>query len=138
MATTGCTGPPPTSLQLELAAHGDGAFFAPHLDIPVGSERQPLGASEGEDRIISAVYYFYSEPKGFTGGELRLLPLGPLPEGAQPEPTGHTDIEPVRNSLVAFASWFPHEVRPIRCPSGRFADFRFALNCWYCRALQAP
>ena len=47
----------------------------------------------------------------------------------------HIDLEPLRNSLVAFPSWVPHEVRPIGVPSGDFGDYRFALNCWYCRAL---
>lgn len=31
-------------------------------------------------------------------------------------------LETVRNSLVAFPSWAPHEVRPIRCPTGNFRD----------------
>jgi Rps23 Pro-64 3,4-dihydroxylase Tpa1-like proline 4-hydroxylase len=26
-----------------------------------------------------------------------------------------------------------HEVRPVACPSGRFEDHRFAVNCWLCR-----
>jgi Rps23 Pro-64 3,4-dihydroxylase Tpa1-like proline 4-hydroxylase len=47
----------------------------------------------------------------------------------------HIDLEPVRNSLVAFPSWVPHEVRPIAVPGGDFEGYRFALNCWYCRAL---
>lgn len=133
MAGTGTGGPPPTSLELELAAHGDGAFFRPHTDIPVGADRQPLGANPGEDRILSAVYYFYGEPKAFSGGQLRLYAFGPNPpDGEQRE---HIDLEPVRNSLVAFPSWVAHEVRPITCPSGEFRDYRFALNCWYCRTL---
>jgi hypothetical protein len=55
MAGTGTGGPPPTSLELELAAHGDGAYYRPHIDIPVGANRQPLGANPGEDRVLSAV-----------------------------------------------------------------------------------
>ncbi len=129
MASTGTRGEPPTSLELELAAHGDGAYYCPHIDIPVGADRKPLGARPGEDRVLSAVYYFYAEPKRFSGGELRLYPFGPIDEA------NHVDLEPARNSLVAFPSWLPHEVRPIQVPSGRFEDYRFALNCWYCRAL---
>lgn len=135
MAGTGTGGPPPTSLELELAAHGDGAYYRPHIDIPLGADRQPLGANPGEDRVLSAVYYFYTEPKAFTGGQLRLFAFGPVPAAGEQQQRAHIDLEPVRNSLVAFPSWVPHEVRPIGVPSGDFGDYRFALNCWYCRAL---
>jgi Rps23 Pro-64 3,4-dihydroxylase Tpa1-like proline 4-hydroxylase len=134
MAETGTGGPPPTSLELELAAHADGAYYRPHLDIPVGADRQPLGANPGEDRVLSAVYYFHAEPKGFSGGQLRLYGFGPVPAAGE-EQRAHIDLEPVRNSLVAFPSWVPHEVRPVSVPSGDFRDYRFALNCWFCRAL---
>ncbi len=133
MASTGTGGPPPISLELELAAHGDGAYYRPHIDIPVGAGRQPIGANPGEDRVLSAVYYFYSAPKAFSGGELRLYAIGPIPTAG--EQRAHIDLEPARNSLVAFPSWVAHEVRPIRCPTGDFRDYRFALNCWYCRTI---
>lgn len=135
MTATGTGGTPPISLELELAAHGDGAFYRPHIDIPVGADRQPIGANPGEDRVLSAVYYFHANPKAFSGGELRLYPFGPTPSFEEPRPATHIELEPVRNSLVAFPSWVPHEVRPIQVPSGNFRDYRFAINCWYCRAL---
>jgi Rps23 Pro-64 3,4-dihydroxylase Tpa1-like proline 4-hydroxylase len=40
------------------------------------------------------------------------------------------DIEPANDTLVFFPSWYPHEVLPVSCPSGRFEDSRFAINCW--------
>lgn len=135
MASTGTGGEPPTSLELELAAHADGAYYCPHIDIPVGSDRKPIGAEPGQDRVLSAVYYFHSEPKAFSGGQLRLYPFGPIPAAGDPAPANYVELEPVHNSLVAFPSWVPHEVRPIAVPSGEFRDYRFAVNCWYCRAL---
>jgi Rps23 Pro-64 3,4-dihydroxylase Tpa1-like proline 4-hydroxylase len=135
MTMTGTGGPPATSLELEIAAHPDGAFYSPHIDIPVGQARQPIGANTGEDRVLSAVYYFYGEPKRFLGGQLRLYPFGLTPRADEPRPANHIELEPLRNSLVAFPSWVPHEVRPISVPSGRFEDYRFAVNCWYCRVL---
>ena len=75
-ARIGGGGPMPTSLELELAAHGDGAHFKPHTDTALGSDRKALGAAPGEDRLISGVYYFHAEPKGFSGGELRLYRFG--------------------------------------------------------------
>ncbi|GAA3997006.1 2OG-Fe(II) oxygenase [Sphingomonas humi] len=134
MADTGTAGPPPTSLELELAAHGDGAYFRPHTDIQVGRGRHPVGAKPGEDRVLSAVYYFHVEPKAFSGGELRLFSFGPTPEDDDNDRT-HVDVEPAQNLLVAFPSWAPHEVRPVSCPGNRFEQFRFSLNCWYCRTL---
>jgi Rps23 Pro-64 3,4-dihydroxylase Tpa1-like proline 4-hydroxylase len=132
---TGTTGEAP-SLELELAAHGDGAHYKAHVDISYGAGRRPVGAGPGEDRVLSAVYYFYREPKGFSGGELRLFRFDVRPSAAgQAEADDHFDLEPLENSLVAFAPWVTHEVRNVHCPSGRFADYRFALNCWFCRKL---
>lgn len=120
------------SIELELAAHGDGAHFAPHMDTFTSEARRrarEAGRIE-HDRAISAVYYFYREPKGFSGGELRLHPFDSV--GGQ---GGHMDVPPVQNSVVAFPSWVFHEVRPVSCPSGAFEDFRFAVNCWFCTDL---
>lgn len=120
------------SIELDLAAHGDGAHFAAHMDTFTNEARR--NAREAgriqHDRIVSAVYYFYREPKGFSGGELRLHPFDSV--GGQ---GGHVDIQPLQNSVVAFSSWVFHEVRPVRCPSQAFEDFRFAVNCWFCTDL---
>ncbi|HEX8573033.1 MAG TPA: 2OG-Fe(II) oxygenase [Allosphingosinicella sp.] len=119
-------------VELEVAAHGDGAFFTAHSDIPIGSGRQPIGGDRSgtQDRLISAVYYFHSEPKRFSGGTLRLYRLG------DHEAKGdYIEFEPEQNSLVVFPSWARHEVRPIACPGCEFGDYRFAVNAWLCRTL---
>jgi len=108
--------------------HGD---RLPHLDIPIGLDRRPLGARKGEDRVISAVYYFHNIPKGFSGGNLRLFRFG------SEEADDGVAIEPIDNSLVVFPSWVRHQVERVSCPSGDFADYRYAVNCWYCRPLDA-
>jgi hypothetical protein len=131
----GYRGPEPRSIEFELNAYGDGAHFAPHIDIPIGPNRQETGEQEGEDRFISAVYYFFREPKGFSGGALRLYRFG-----ADPDQCGESDsavFEPVQNRLVVFPSWARHAVERVACESGEFADHRFALNCWFCRSLSA-
>jgi Rps23 Pro-64 3,4-dihydroxylase Tpa1-like proline 4-hydroxylase len=135
MAATGTQGPEPRSMELELAAHGDGAHYGAHLDIPVGPGRRSMGAAEGEDRVLSAVFYFHSEPKGFSGGQLRLYRFGAAPSEEEATAGDYIDLEPVQNSLAVFPSWVRHEVRKVSCPPGRFSDYRFALNCWYCRTL---
>lgn len=113
----GCTPFEPAEIEIEMAAHGDGAFFSRHVDMIVNP------AKADTQRVLSMVYYFHQTPPCFSGGTLRLYSLAG-------ETGGHVDVEPVCDSAVFFASWFPHEVLPIRCPSGRFADSRFAVNCW--------
>lgn len=104
-------------LRTQLVAHNDGAFYKRHIDTQTTGERDPI-------RVLSGVYYFHKAPKAFTGGALRLHAIGGN-EGAD-----FTDIEPAHNSLLVFPSWAPHEVMPVCCPSKRFADSRFAVNCW--------
>ena len=101
-------------------AHNDGAFYKRHIDTQTASERDAI-------RVLSGVYYFHAEPKAFTGGALRLYAIG------DPDKKTFVDIEPAHDSLLAFPSWAPHEVRPISCPSKRFTDSRFAINCWMYR-----
>lgn len=115
----------PSKVELELVAHGEGAFYKRHIDTSTGA-----GANGRSARLISAVYYFHTEPKAFSGGALRLYRFGRV-ESAD----DFIDIQPEQNTFVAFPSWVAHEVLPITCPSGRFADSRFAVNCWTHAAL---
>jgi SM-20-related protein len=103
-------------IEVQLLAYGDGAYYRRHRDIARRGDRPGM-------RVMSAVFYFHSEPKRFEGGELRLHAVA-VDTGA------FLDIAPWQNGLVAFPSWAPHEVRPVGCPSGRFADARFAVNMW--------
>ena len=109
----------PSGAELELVANNDGAFFKRHIDTLMA------GGRKASDRILSAVYYFHSEPKGFSGGALRLFSFG-TKEGDN----NFVDVQPEQNILVAFPSWASHEVLPVRCPSNLFSDSRFNVNCW--------
>jgi len=111
-------------IELELVAHGDGAFYKRHIDTFTGDD--DVGNTQ---RMVSGVYYFHAEPKAFSGGALRLHAFG-----APDENTKFIDIQPLRNTLLVFPSWAIHEVLPIECPSKRFIDSRFAINCWFRRA----
>jgi len=77
--------------------------------------------------MVSAVYDFYAEPKGFEGGELRIHRIGARDGDEQ----GAVDVPPDRNSCVFFPSWARHEVRPVPYPWHRFDASRFAINCWF-------
>ena len=120
----------PAHFEIEQAAHGDGAFFKPHIDTVTGPE-EPVET----DRVLSCVWYFHVEPKRYSGGALRLHRIGTHRIGTGPAGSAQgVDIEPEANMLVAFPSWAPHEVLPVSCPSERFMDQRFAVNCWVHRA----
>jgi hypothetical protein len=108
-------------VQLGLVCHNDGDYYRRHIDTARG---------QNATRTISAVFYFHPEPKGFSGGELRLHPFS-----ARAATGAFTDLVPAQNRLVAFPSWAPHEVMPVSCPSGAFAASRFSVNCWFHRAL---
>ena len=109
---------PANSTQIEMVAHGDGAFYRPHTDTFTGDEYPPGGR-----RRLTMVYYLHRRPRRFTGGRLRLFDLS----GEQ-----SIEIEPTHDSLLVFPSSARHEVEEISCPGGAFADSRFAINIWLC------
>lgn len=101
-----------------VVAHGDGDFYTRHIDT--------YNAQKGHVRVVSCVYYLHQRPAAFSGGELALYSV-----------LGHPDavrIAPRHNRLVAFPSFFPHEVLPI-ASTGRFPDSRFSVNCWLRRSV---
>lgn len=76
-------------IELQIAAHGDGAFFKQHID--THTELQ----NNSKNRVISAVYYFFNEPKQFEGGELVLHPFSFM-DGDDNSVT----FSPMNNSLI--------------------------------------
>jgi Rps23 Pro-64 3,4-dihydroxylase Tpa1-like proline 4-hydroxylase len=105
-------------LEPELTWCGDGGFFKRHVDTLY---RDRLA----NQRVMTMVYYFHKQPKAYTGGQLRLYRLGTDAEGEILQ-----EIEPRFDRAVFFPAWFPHEVLPVHCGSGAFADGRFAISCW--------
>jgi Rps23 Pro-64 3,4-dihydroxylase Tpa1-like proline 4-hydroxylase len=110
----------PSQIEIQLTAHNDGNYYKIHND---------NGSGDAATRTISYVYYFYREPKGFSGGELRLYDLS-IEQGYYSQAESYTLIEPQNNSLIFFPSHTLHEVMPVVCPSRSFADSRFTLNGW--------
>jgi Rps23 Pro-64 3,4-dihydroxylase Tpa1-like proline 4-hydroxylase len=105
-------------LEPELTWGGDGSFFKMHSDTLYRDRF-------AHQRVMTMVYYFHKEPKGFTGGQLCIYGLG-----ADADSTPQQQIEPQFDRAVFFPAWYPHEVLPIRCNSPAFADGRFAITCW--------
>ena len=104
-----------SSVEIELAAHGDGAHFQPHIDTAVSECMLP------NPRMLSLVLYLHRQPKGFSGGALRFHAIGG---------TSVRDLAPEHNLLIAFPSIARHSVEPVICPSQKFSDRRFAINIW--------
>jgi SM-20-related protein len=110
----------------QITASNDGDFYKAHRD---------NGAAEPVDiplRQISFVYYFHSEPKAFSGGQLQFHDWtdGEVEDG---EPVTTRTIIPRQNTIVFFPSSYEHEVLPVSCPSRTFANSRFTANGWLIR-----
>ncbi len=114
---------PIAHLDIQLTASNDGDFFKVHQD---NSSEEITG------REISFVYYFHSEPKAFTGGQLKLYNSQDGAVQQSKKRTAQT-ITPRQNTLVLFPSSYDHEVLPVRCQSRKFVDSRFTVNGWIVR-----
>lgn len=104
-----------SQVEIEMAAHGDGAHFQQHVDTFVAAQARP------NPRLLTLVLYLHRRPRRFSGGALRLHAVGG---------TATRDIAPDHNLLAAFPSIAPHSVQRLTCPGGAFADRRFAVNMW--------
>ncbi len=110
----------PSQIEAQLTGHNDGNFYKVHND---------NGSPDTATRELTYVYYFYQDPKQFSGGELVIYDSRVANNYYTQAETFHT-IEPRNNSIVFFPSRYMHEVLPVACPSRKFADSRFTINGW--------
>jgi SM-20-related protein len=111
---------PISHVETQATASNHGDFFACHSD---------NGAEVVATREITFVYFFHREPKQFSGGELRIHDSRRDNDNYIPTANYRT-IVPEQNQLVLFSSGLSHEITPVDCPSGQFADSRFTINGW--------
>lgn len=114
-----------SQVETELTAHNDGNYYKIHND---------NGSWETTNRELTYVYYFYREPKPFSGGELVIYETK-TENNSYVKGDSFKIIEPRNNSVIVFPSRYLHEVLPVRCPSQSFADSRFTVNGWIRRSL---
>lgn len=107
-------------LEMQITAHNDGHYFKIHND---------NGSAAVANRELSYVYYFYREPKAFSGGELQIYDSY-IDNHFYVAAESSQIIEPRNNSIVFFLSRYLHEVLPICCPTRTFANSRFTVNGW--------
>jgi len=110
-------------VEAQITCSGNGDFFRWHTDD---------GHDEIASRQLTFVYFFHREPKAFQGGELRVYDSEWRNGGYKPMENYRT-IVPRQNQAVFFASFLAHEITPVECPSGAFADGRFTVNGWFHR-----
>ncbi len=107
-------------IETQLTAHNDGNYYKVHND---------NSSEDTSTRQLTYVYYFYREPKAFSGGELAIY--GPPMHGGQAQAGAPYElVEPRNNSIVFFPSDYLHEVLPVQCASREFANSRFTVNGW--------
>jgi Rps23 Pro-64 3,4-dihydroxylase Tpa1-like proline 4-hydroxylase len=111
---------PVSQIEAQLTAHNDGQFYKVHND---------NGSHDTATRELTYVYYFYREPKPFTGGELVIYDSA-IQNNYYIQADTFKTVEPRNNSIVFFLSRYMHEVLPIHCPSQTFSDSRFTINGW--------
>ncbi|MDX2216539.1 MAG: 2OG-Fe(II) oxygenase [Oculatellaceae cyanobacterium bins.114] len=111
---------PVSQIESQLTGHNDGNYYKIHND---------NGSPDTATRELTYVYYFYREPKAFSGGEL-LIYDSRIENNFYVQAESFHTIEPRNNSIVFFLSRYMHEVLPIQCPSRAFVDSRFTINGW--------
>lgn len=112
---------PISRVEAQTTASNHGDFFCCHSD---------NGAEAVATREITFVYFFHREPKQFSGGELRIYDSRREKNDNYVPTANYRTIVPEQNQLVLFASGLSHEITPVDCPSGQFADSRFTVNGW--------
>jgi Rps23 Pro-64 3,4-dihydroxylase Tpa1-like proline 4-hydroxylase len=112
-----------SQLEIQLTATNADEFFRTHTDNQ---------APHVQGRRITFVYFFHREPRRFGGGELRIFDTAS--NGAAAVAVGpYRIVYPEQNQVVLFSSSCLHEILPVSCPSGDFADSRFTVNGWFHR-----
>jgi Rps23 Pro-64 3,4-dihydroxylase Tpa1-like proline 4-hydroxylase len=110
-----------SQMEVQLTGTNNQEFFKVHTD---------NDSSEVSGRRITFVYFLYREPRGFDGGELRIYDTR-RDQGAAVAAGPFHVVYPQQNQIVFFNSGCLHEVMPVGCPSGDFADSRFTVNGWF-------
>lgn len=108
------------AIEAQVTASIDGSFFGVHTD---------AGNDKVRKRHMTYVYYFNRQPRGFSGGELRVYD-DIVRNGKLARAETFSVIEPRHNRIVFFWAKTMHEVMRVSVPSRTFADARFTVNGW--------
>jgi hypothetical protein len=109
-------------IEMQMTASGDGDYFAMHRD-----------RDDTDTREISFVYFFHTEPRQFSGGELRIFDNEIIHGKSVPTDRSQL-ISPRQGMAVFFPSRNEHEILPVRVHGKEFKHSRFTVNGWIHRA----
>jgi Rps23 Pro-64 3,4-dihydroxylase Tpa1-like proline 4-hydroxylase len=107
----------PGALEEEIAASGDGDFFARHND---------SGAAPVAHRRFTLILYLHRQPRPFSGGTLLIYD----PDSAA-ACVPVDAIEPRHNRCVLFPAAAFHEILVVATAPGDFSASRFAVTSWF-------
>jgi len=111
---------PVSDVEIQLTGTNHGEFFRVHSD---NDAKNSIG------RQLTFVYFFFREPRRFSGGDLRIYNT-PWPHDASGRNPWFRTVYPRQNQVVVFPSSYMHEILPVNCPSRQFANSRFTVNGW--------
>jgi len=77
--------------------------------------------------ILHMMYHFHKQPKGFTGGGIRLFD-GRIENGMRRPTASFRDVEIGDNNLLIFPENVISAGLPVRCPTRSFADGLFGIR----------
>lgn len=80
-------------------------------------------------RHLTLVYYFFKEPKKWTGGEIVFTDSPAFEAKLFEENPKIKTLIPENNMAVVFGANMLHRVEPTNSPKD-FASGRFSVNCW--------
>jgi SM-20-related protein len=109
-------------IERQLTSSGDGDFFRTHTDVAGGAE---------SGRILTFVYYFNAEPRGYAGGALRLYDSVVRDDGYLDRGEMYVDLEPRNNSIVFFPPLLHHEILPVQTTAEGIEGRRLTINGWF-------
>ena len=110
-----------TEVEMTVTNHLDGGFHKAHRDDGYGAPK----------RVMTCVFYFFREPKGFEGGELLLH--DETAGRRRTDPLAFTRFAPVVNSAVFFPASGLHEVLPITTSAADPLNSRLTVNMFFHR-----
>ncbi|QIZ70583.1 hypothetical protein [Oxynema aestuarii] len=111
----------------EIEAELTPAIAVPQLQINGDND-----APETQRRSVSFLYFFYPEPRGFMGGQIRLYDTQIENNVCIPAKSYQT-IETRNNSALFFLSPTPYEMLELKPRSANMADHCFIFRGWLCR-----
>jgi SM-20-related protein len=112
-----------SKIEMQMTSSNNGDFFKVHPDADY-----KRGRGDVKKRKLTFVYYYFNEPKPFTGGDLKIYDFKDDNRTTHDASKFET-IVPENNMLIFFQSDYWHEVEKVFCEPS-FENSRFTVNSW--------